>query len=137
MRLNLENDYAFRIILAFCNSPRGEKFRSADLSKNLHIPERFTYRILRKLLLSGIIESIRGPRGGYILTKEPDEITLYDAYTAISGELKINACIGEEICDTMSEACAMHSELMRIQTLIKKEFESVTFGEILDKYPHK
>lgn len=136
MRLNLENDYAYRIILKFTTSPEGKKFRSKDLSKELFIPERFTYRILRKLLLSGLIDSVRGPRGGYVLAKDPEDITLYDVYESISGEMIINYCLDEKTCEFAKDSsnCIMHKEMKKIQDVLVNEFKSVNFGDLLEKY---
>lgn len=135
MRLNLENDYAYRIILKFTTSPEGKKFRSKDLSDELVIPERFTYRILRKLLLSGLIDSVRGPKGGYVLAKAPQDITLYDVYTAISGEMIISHCLEEQKCGYLkdSKTCVVHEEIKRIQEILINEFKNVDFGELTEK----
>lgn len=137
MKLNLENDYAYRIILKFTSSPEGKKFRSKDLSDELFIPERFTYRILRKLLMAGLIDSVRGPRGGYVLALDPSDITLYDVYKSISGDMIINNCIEDHgSCEFSPDvgSCVMHKELRRIQEVIIDEFKSVNFSDILEKY---
>lgn len=133
MRLNLENDYAYRIILKFAKQPKDTKIRSKELSEELLIPERFTYRILRKLLLSGLLKSIRGPKGGYILAKSPEEISLYDVFTSISGEMTINACLNGVHCDVANGYCEVHYELQKIQEETIKKFESINFKDILDK----
>lgn len=133
MRLNLENDYAYRIIFKFVKTPKGTKLRSKDLSDELCIPERFTYRILRKLLLSGLIDSVRGPKGGYVLAKAAKDISLYDVYSSISGEMVINNCIADNYCEAVGGVCEIHHELFRIQTDIINNFKSVTFQDIIDK----
>lgn len=134
MKLNLENDYAYRIILAFARQPEGTKIRSKDLSDNYEIPERFTYRILRKLMFAGLVDSIRGPQGGYVLSKDPKDITLYDVYKAISGELLINSCLRDGVCEFQDGKCEIHNELTGIQNTIVSEFKSVNFQDIVDKY---
>lgn len=134
MKLNLENDYGFRIIYAFCMVPQGEILTSADLSKQLLIPERFTYRILRKLLKAGLIDSIRGPKGGYVLAKRPEEISLYDVYEAISGDLIINACVAEGLCEVGCNmgTCAVHNSLCNIQNTLEEEFKNVVFSDLVE-----
>ncbi|MDO5028736.1 MAG: Rrf2 family transcriptional regulator [Bacillota bacterium] len=135
MRLNLENDYGFRIIYAFCTEDEGVIMTSAQLSQNLLIPERFTYRILRKLIQAGLIDSIRGPKGGYVLAKKPSQITLYDVYKAISGDLVINACVVDGVCEAGCRFgnCAVHNSLYNIQGVIEKEFKNVIFSDLIEK----
>lgn len=134
MRLTLENDYAYRIILKFSSIPSGSKLVATELSEELSIPERFTYRILRKLMLSGLLDSIRGAHGGYVLAKNPKDITLYDVYKAISGEILINTClINPEACDATPGYCAVHNELFTIQSEIQRLFSSVSFEELAER----
>ncbi len=134
MRLTLENDYANRIILKFSSSPPGTKLVATELSEKLSIPERFTYRILRKLMLDGILSSIRGAHGGYVLAKDPADLTLYDVYKSIAGDILINTClINPEACEATPGYCSVHNELFIIQSEIKRLFESVSFKDLADK----
>lgn len=134
MKINLENDYANRIIYQFAKSPEGTKLRSKDLAEELHIPTRFTYRILRKLMTAGILESVRGSKGGYKLAKDPSQIDLLDVYNAISEKLEITCCDhGCECIGTDNELCPLHKELCRINKLIKTEFDKVDFKQLIEK----
>lgn len=134
MRLTLENDYAYRIILKFSSCPAGTKLVATELSEELSIPERFTYRILRKLMLEGLLDSIRGAHGGYVLAKPPEEISLYDVYKTISGEILINTCLlNPEACAATPGYCAVHNELFSIQSEIQRLFQSVNFKDLAEK----
>ncbi len=58
---------------------------AADISEKLSIPIQYTQQILQRLRKGGIVDSVRGPRGGYRLAKEPDLITLKDILFAMEG----------------------------------------------------
>lgn len=132
MRLNLENDYAFRIIYKFSTLPAGTKLRSKTLSDDLEIPERFTYRILRKLMLEGIVASERGANGGYVLNIPPDKLTMYDVYKAISGDIEITRCYHGKPCDFNDGECKVRNRLVDIQNNMIEQMEATTFKDLIE-----
>jgi Rrf2 family cysteine metabolism transcriptional repressor len=55
------------------------------IAERRHIPEKYLVHILLQLKRAGIVRSVRGAQGGYILAKAPGEVTLHDIVTAIDG----------------------------------------------------
>jgi Rrf2 family nitric oxide-sensitive transcriptional repressor len=71
-----------------------------NLASTLHASEAHLSKVLQRLEKSGIVESTRGPKGGFRLRKSGDEITLLDVYEAIDGKLSSGNCLlGERICN--------------------------------------
>ena len=93
MKLTRETDYAIRALTFLVQSPDHVDAKVIALSQS--IPESFAFKVLRKLLAAGILESIRGANGGYKLKKSPDDITLLDIIEAIEGLPTLNSCLGE------------------------------------------
>ena len=94
MNITLEADYALRIVYVFsCNNVKTD---APTLSERIGVSLRFTLKILRKLLLAGIVRSYKGKSGGYMLAREPKDITMYDVITAIEGEIPVNRCTCED-----------------------------------------
>jgi Rrf2 family protein len=94
MNITLEADYALRIVYVFsCNNVKTD---APTLSEKIGVSLRFTLKILRKLLLAGIVRSYKGKSGGYMLAKMPEEISMYDVITAIEGEIPVNRCTCED-----------------------------------------
>ncbi|MEG1887863.1 MAG: Rrf2 family transcriptional regulator, partial [Oscillospiraceae bacterium] len=74
MFLNLETDYAIRII--DCLSDVESKIDAKTIADETGVTPRFTLKILHRLVSSGLVKSYKGAKGGYILAKAPGEITL-------------------------------------------------------------
>jgi Rrf2 family cysteine metabolism transcriptional repressor len=55
------------------------------IAERRHIPEKFLVHILLQLKRAGIVQSLRGARGGYMLARAPEDITLLDIVQAIDG----------------------------------------------------
>ena len=80
MNITLAADYALRIVYGFsCNNVKTD---APTLSERIGVSLRFTLKILRKLLLAGIVRSYKGKSGGYMMGKEPTQILMYDVITA-------------------------------------------------------
>ena len=67
------------------------------------MPERFLLQILRSLVTHGILKSTRGVDGGYVLLREPSQVSLLDVIEAIEGPLTHEIAIGEGLPDSSRE----------------------------------
>lgn len=129
MKITREADYALRIVsmLAFEES----QVEAKAISEQKLIPYRFTLKILRKLVQSGIVKSFRGVNGGYCLNKPISEITLYDVIETIDGTIDINRCIAEpEICQSSGE-CKIQRAFLDAQKVLVEYLSSVTMEQVL------
>ncbi len=59
---------------------------SEQLAKELHIPKSFLAKILQNLAKDKILISHRGAQGGYVLNKEPKDISIYDIISSVEGK---------------------------------------------------
>ncbi len=129
MKITREADYALRIVsmLAFENT----QIEAKNISEQKAIPYRFTLKILRKLVNAGLVKSYRGVNGGYILSRDISEITLYDVIETIDGTIDINRCISEpEICANSGD-CKIQKALIDAQKIMIDHFKSVTIKQVL------
>ncbi|WP_198306019.1 RrF2 family transcriptional regulator [Arcobacter vandammei] len=60
-----------------------------DISANASIPQNYLEQLLSKLRRAGLVTSIRGARGGYLLAKSPEDIKVVDILVALEDDLKI------------------------------------------------
>lgn len=65
----------------------GEPVTAVHIAEQRHIPEKYLVHILLQLKRAGLVRSIRGAQGGYMLAQSPDNITLEDIVTAIDGPI--------------------------------------------------
>jgi len=91
MRLSTKTRYGVRAIfdIAFHNGgPAAVAAQAKDIARREHIPLRYLEQIFQDLKRAGLVESKRGPRGGYYLKREPSEITLGDVVRALQGPIE-------------------------------------------------
>src|SRR5210317_1272756 len=111
MKLTTKSRYGVRAIFDIAYHAGGLPAQIKDISDRQRISPRYLEQIFQKLKKDNILGSKRGPKGGYFLTKEPKDITLYHIITATEGPIELVFCVsGEEncgpVCDMKSECVA-------------------------------
>lgn len=70
----------------------GKAINVIKISEKIDSSRHHVAKVMQKLSRSGLLSSTRGPSGGFILKKQPEEITLFDIYKAVEGEPSSNGC---------------------------------------------
>ncbi len=94
MKLTKEQDYAIRIVYELFRT--NTKMTVAEVSEKTGVTPLFTQKIMRKLNSAKLVSSVKGNQGGYTVSKPKEEVSLYDVFKAINGELYINSCLDPE-----------------------------------------
>jgi len=128
-----EADYAVRIV--YCLAASGQRRDANYISENIGVSLRFSLKILRKLVASGILNSYKGQGGGYELAREPGKITLNDVIETVDGPYVLNRCLkdGHECNMDDSEACNFREIYAEISDIITEKLNEVTFRSLIKK----
>lgn len=134
MQINQATDYSFRVVLYLSTLPRGEVVEAQTIAQTQCIPMRYLFKIMPSLTRAGIITSQRGVGGGYVLAKDPAEISLLDVIEAIEGPIRLNRCfIDEHYCSRNGPPdCPVHQALAGIQQRLNADFNKVVFSDLLE-----
>ncbi len=88
MKLTTKTRYGVRAMfdIGYHNQGQpGVAAQAKDIARRENIPLRYLEQIFQDLKRAGLVESKRGPRGGYTLKREPNEISMFDVVVAIQG----------------------------------------------------
>ncbi len=109
----------------------------AELARCEQVPTEFLKKIMQVLKNSQFIESVQGPFGGYKLTKNPEETTLYDIITAVQGPIHMNICFANPAVCEGSDTCLLREMLGDIGCQIKDYLENVTLEDMMVRMKEK
>ncbi|MGJ3242981.1 MAG: RrF2 family transcriptional regulator [Opitutales bacterium] len=136
MKLSLKTEYAFRVLAQLGRTYGSEELAHIDaLAKAETIPANYLVQILNELRHAGIIQSRRGKQGGYVLVKQPVEVTLHDIIKAVEGDLldnppKVAGQSGERVAEVWGQVAAEIAELLKdrtLQDLLPQETEGMYY----------
>lgn len=112
-------------------STDGKRVSLNDIAKYTGSPIAFTAKILHQLSKGQILESLRGPKGGFIISTEKiDQITLADIVKSIDGDsIYIGCGLGLDQCDA-KQPCPIHDKFVHIRTDLKNMLETTYLTEL-------
>ena len=125
--------YAIRAVLYLAiNDKENEKIGIKKISEDLKMPSPFLGKILQVLSKHKILNSTKGPHGGFSLGKNADDISLLDIVQIIDGLDFFEACIiGVKVCEndaSKKEICPFHDKLDPIRDELHKQFKNLSIG---------
>lgn len=134
MLITKETDYALRILRSLSE---GGSFTVGELTIKEQLPREFAYKILKKLEKAGMVQIVRGAKGGCFLKCDLNEVTLYDVIQSIEMKTRISACMAPGYdCNWRREKCSeceIHEKLRIVQEAIDNELKSWTLYQMINK----
>lgn len=85
MNISVKGSYALHAIFDLAQQTPGEAIKIADIARRQKIPQKFLELILSGLKQGGFVESRRGAEGGYLLSRQPESITVGEVLRYIDG----------------------------------------------------
>lgn len=96
MKISTKGRYALRLMLDIAAHDSGEPVRIKDIASRQEISAKYLEQIVAILSKAGYVKSIRGPQGGYRLTRKPEEYSLGDILRLTEGSLAPVECLEGE-----------------------------------------
>ena len=135
MKLTSKGRYAVMAMADLAKNKVKEPTSLAEISLRQGISLSFLEQLFLKLRKTNLVQSTRGPSGGYVLSKPPEEIKLLSIINAVDEKIKTLKCRKESKrgCNHKSIKCITHNLWDDLETHINKFFEDNTLNDILFK----
>ena len=128
MLVSAKYDYACRALLELSlHWPNTEPLPITVIAERQGIPVKYLIQILIDLKNMGLVKSIRGKEGGYILAKAPNNITLKEVIENIEGSL-----LG--ITDSAKKGSILLPIWIEVEKALSDVLEKITFEDIANKF---
>ena len=111
-------------------SRNGRPVRAKDLAAAADIPTPYLSKILRRLVLGGLLVSRKGPGGGFVLSRAPDQIRFIEILRAVDAAPTADQCaFGWGACDS-SRPCPLHRAWSGISASVHAWAATTTLGDV-------
>ena len=130
--------YGIRAVIYLAARPENSGMTGIKIiSSDLDLPSPFLAKILQQLAKQKILNSSKGPHGGFSLLKDPGKITLLDIVNAIDGPDVFTGCIMHNgTCEGLvntSKQCPLHNDYQNTRNEMLKLFSNKTILELVNK----
>lgn len=131
MKISTQGRYGLRALVDLAENENEGATPLREISKRQKISERYLEQLFAKLRKAGLVKSVRGAHGGYMLNRDPEEITVGDVIRTLEGSIAPVECTktGEGICEMMPQ-CATHEVWMKIKDRINEIVDSITLEDL-------
>ena len=119
-------------MIELANDKTNEGVYQKDISKNQDISIKYLDQIIHSLKVAGLISNVKGKKSGYILTKKPSEILIYDIHRAFENDICVIDCMSANFqCDRMA-GCTVQSFWRGLNQVVIDYFKNTTLEDVAD-----
>lgn len=137
MQLSMRTDYALRALSTLAENFGGSPVSIPELARLNNVPKRFLEHIMLDLKERGWVTSMIGKRGGYRLSKAPDQITMGAVIRHFDGYLAPLACVSVTgyRCCSQESTCRFRRIMFNARNAVAQLMDDTTLSDILTERP--
>jgi FeS assembly SUF system regulator len=132
VKLSKLADYGLLLMTLIARRESFGQRTARELAAESHLPLATVSKLLKELLQSGLLVSHRGIKGGYLLAREPQEISLTEIIAAIEGPMALTECSTEVtgLCN-IEDGCPIKSNQRIINQAVRGVLERITLSDLV------
>ena len=130
MHIPIKVDYAVRALVALAQQRGKGPVHATQIAKTMAMPEPYLNHILHTLSKNGFTTTLRGPLGGHMLAKEPEQINLSMVMSALDESSSLVNCLDDQNACTLSDACAQRSVWQTVEDAVNAILEGTTIADL-------
>ncbi len=130
IRLSRLADYGIVMMTQLATRP--ERFVTApEISLATGLPVPTVSKILKRLAQSGLLESLRGAKGGYALVRDPEDVAMTEIITAVDGPIALTECTvpSDGACD-FEALCPTRTNWRKINDAVVEALSGITLADM-------
>ena len=137
MRLTRQSNYAIRT-LVYCAVNAPELSRIADIAKAHSISELFLFKLIKPLVENGLLQTVRGRKGGIRLGRPATDITLLDTIKLTEENFAMAECFdgGTDVSCPLADNCDLNGALREALGAFFEVLDSYTIADLASKRKH-
>ena len=136
MRLTTKGRFAVTAMLDLCMRQSRDPVTLAAISERQHISLSYLEQLFGKLRRHKLVNSVRGPGGGYRLAKDMAQISVADIIVAVDEPIDATRCGGKENCQD-DQKCLTHDLWANLNDHIFKYLQAITLKQFVDEHKAK
>lgn len=138
MKISTKGRYGLRLMLDLAVHCGGGLVPLRDISARQGISEKYLEQIMMLLNRNGLVRSVRGSQGGYMLARPAEEITVGDILRTMEGSLAPVDCVADASsgCDMM-DRCVTTEVWQKLKEAVDRVVDSITLANLAERYREK
>ncbi len=132
MKLTTKTRYSLRILVQLASRFNKAPVKGKDISAKQNISEPYLEQIMITLKSVGLVRTVRGCNGGYVLNRSPEEISVLDIIEIFEGKIELSDCLESSSNCEMFPRCPTKYIWKHLSDTLKNEAKQITLQIIVD-----
>ena len=133
MKVSTKGRYALRLMLDLANYNTGEPVALKDIAARQDISEKYLEQIISLVSRAGLVQSVRGAQGGYMLRRDPSQYTVGDILRVTEGDLSLVDCIAPNGSDCPRESnCVTMRVWKKLTDALNATADSIRLSDLVE-----
>ena len=133
MKLSTRTRYGLRAVIELAENHGKGPLQIRVIAKQQDISAKYLEQLMAILKSAGLVRSIRGSKGGYVLAKAPNQIKLSDVFNCLEGPVTTVECVeNESFCERVAD-CVARQVWIQVQDAVKDVLQSITLQDLVDR----
>ncbi len=132
MKLTTKGRYAVTAMLDLAIQQSAGSVCLSDIAERQEISLSYLEQLFGRLRKSGLVESTRGPGGGYSLGQTPEQVSIAAIISAVDEDVDITRCSGNENCQ-QNTRCLTHDLWSDLSNKIQNYLEDISLGDLIKR----
>lgn len=137
MKLSTRSRYGVRLLFELALNYKNGNMLLKEISEKQDISEKYLSNIIVLLRSANLVNSARGAHGGYILAKEPSQITIKEIVDVLEGRPYLIECTENDKICKKNELCPSQELWKNLENEISNFLQSITLQDLIDNFNKK
>lgn len=134
MKLTTKGRYAVTAMIDLSLNDKEGPVSLLEISERQSISLSYLEQLFSKLRKEGLVNSMRGPGGGYSLSRSPDKIAISNIILAVDENLDVTSCGNAAVgCNEDNKRCLTHNLWMDLSNRIQSFLDNISLQDMMDK----
>lgn len=133
MQLSTKVRYAVRAMVDLAMQPEDELVKLKDIASRHSISLKYLEQVMLPLRVNAYVATRKGSRGGYMLTKSPETVTLLEIVKLVDGSVAPSECAEDPSVCEQSGQCSTHLAWVSLKEAIEDELGRITLADLAEK----
>lgn len=133
MRISTKGRYGLRTLMDIAMHQDSGAVTLNEVAKRQEISVKYLWQVINPLKTAGLLSVTRGAKGGYVLARKPDEISMLQVVNILEGPLSLVECLSQDAACNHINTCVARSVWQEVNGAVEKALAGITLADVLKR----
>ena len=133
MRVSTKGRYGLRTLMDIAMHQAKGPVTLNDIAGRQEISVKYLWQVINPLKTAGMLRVTRGAKGGYVLARRPEDITMLEVMDILEGPVSLVDCLTKRDSCSRTDRCVARTVWQEVNDAVEKAMKGITLAEVLHR----